>query len=111
MFETRCMKIKLKEGSLERVREWAETINRRRDEALETLRDEEVVIESAFLDSTPEGDFLIYFMKAKSFEQVAEAFQKSIHAIDEYHREFLRDVSLERSPLELLIDLERITEV
>ena len=111
MYQTRCIRVRLKENSLERVREWAATINRRKDEALATLRDESVVIESAFLEQTPEGDFLIYFMKAESFERVAEAYQKSAHPIDEYHHEFMRETFAERKPLELLIDLDRITEV
>jgi len=89
----------------------AATINRRKDEALETLRDEGVAVESVFLEQTPEGDFLIYFMKAESFERVAEAFEKTVHAIDEYHREFMRETFEERLPLELLLDLDRISEV
>jgi hypothetical protein len=106
------MKIKLKENSLARVREWAAEMTRRRDEVLETLRDETVIIESVFLDSTPEGDFLIYFMKAESFERAREAAQqKSAHAIDEYHREFKRETWEDGTRLELLIDLDRITEV
>jgi hypothetical protein len=106
------MKIRLKENSLARVREWAAEMTRRRDEALETLRDETVIIESVFLDSTPEGDFLIYFMKAENFERAREAArQKSAHAIDEYHRQFKRETWEEGTRLELLIDLDRIAEI
>src|ERR687886_238111 len=90
MYETRCVKIKLKPNSIERVREWAETLNRRRDEAIETLRDETVVVESVFLDRTEQGDFLIYFMKAESFEKSSLAAETSSHSIDEYHRKFMR---------------------
>lgn len=111
MLETRCFKIKLKHGSIERVREWAETINRRRDEALATLRDETVVVESAFLDRTEHGDFLIIYMKAESFAKSAGAVQKSVHAIDEYHRQFKRETWDEHGELELLLDLDRITEI
>lgn len=110
--ETRCMKIRLKANSLARVREWAAELTRRRDEALETLRDETVIIESVFLDSTPDGDFLLYFMKAENFERAREAAQQnSPHAIDEYHREFKRETWEDGARLELLIDLDRIAEV
>jgi hypothetical protein len=86
-YETLCRKIKLKPGSLNRVREWAKTLNEtRRAEALATLRDESVVIEAAFLDSTSEGDFLIIFMKAESFEQSRRAVESSTHDIDRYHQ-------------------------
>lgn len=68
-YETVCVKIKLKPNSLERVREWAETMNARKDEALATLRDETVIVEAVFLDQTGEGDFLVTFMKAESLKK------------------------------------------
>ena len=52
MFETRCLKIKLKPGSMERVKDWAAEIKRRKDEAMVTLEAEGVIVESVFLDST-----------------------------------------------------------
>ena len=108
--ETRCFRIKLKPDSIGRVREWARTINERRHEALETLRDETVVLESMFLDRTEQGDFLIGYMKAESFQKAGATVQKSVHAIDEYHRKFKQDTWEERVELELLIDLDRIWE-
>jgi Family of unknown function (DUF6176) len=111
MYETRCWKIKLKSDSLDRVREWARTINQRKSEAIETLRDETVLIESVFLERTEDGDYLIAIMKAESFEKVAEAAKKSAHAIDEYHRRAMREVREEQTELELLVDLDRISEV
>ncbi|MCA1636817.1 MAG: DUF6176 family protein, partial [Acidobacteria bacterium] len=59
-YQTNCVKIKLKPNSLEKVREWSKFINDRKDEVLATLRDESVILETAFLDQTDEGDFLIY---------------------------------------------------
>lgn len=111
MYETRCWKIKLKPSSIDRVREWAKTINERKDEALETLRDETVIVESWFLDRTEDGDYLIAIMKAESFEKSGEAVKKSVHAIDEYHRQVMQGIRDERTELELLVDLDRISEV
>jgi hypothetical protein len=111
-YETRCMKIKLKPGTLELVREWARTLNEtRRDEALATLRDERVILEAYFLDSTPDGDYLIAFMKAESFEKAQNVFEKSTHAIDRYHQQFKQDTWTSTQPLKLLVDLDRISEV
>ena len=56
-YETRCVKIKLKPNSLEKVREWAQTINERKDEALATLRDEGVILETVFLDQKRKAIF------------------------------------------------------
>lgn len=110
-YETRCVKIKLKSNSLEKVREWKRVIDERKDEALATLRDEGVILETVFLDQTSEGDFLIYVMKAESFEKVNKIFEKSVHAIDEYHRKFMNENYADRKKLELLIDLDRTSEI
>jgi len=110
MGETRCIKIKLKSGSAARARAWGAEIMGRRDEALATLRDEGVVAESVFLDSTDEGDFLIYYMKAESFERAGAALRASPHAIDAYHKEFMDDTWEAKTRLELLVDLDCITE-
>jgi hypothetical protein len=111
-FQTSCVKVRLKDGSLERVREWAKTLNEtRRSEAVATLRDETVVLEAAFLDHTSDGDFLIYVMTAESFERSAEAAKRSTHDIDIYHRQFKREVWERREELECLVDLERISEL
>lgn len=104
--ETTCVKIKLKPGSMDKVREWADTINSRVDEAMATLDDEGVILECAFLDQTSEGDFLIYVMKAKSFEHAKRVAENSTHAIDLYHQEFKAATWEDGSRLETLIDLE-----
>jgi hypothetical protein len=111
-YQTKCVKIRLKDNSLERVREWAGTINNsRRAEALATLRDETVVIEAAFLDQTAEGDFLIYVMKAETFEKSKQAVAASMHDIDKYHQDFKKDTWQSSTQLELLVDLDRIGEL
>ncbi len=110
-YETRCIKIKLKPNSLEKVREWTKTINERKDEALATLRDENVILETVFLDQTNEGDFLIYVMKAESFAKAQAVFEKSVHGIDEYHQNFKRECWEDGKKLEILVDLDRIPEI
>jgi hypothetical protein len=108
-YETRCVKIGLKPGSLERVREWAETLNEtRREEALTTLKDESVIVESYFLDRAEDGDYLIAFLKAESFEQARRAVETSTHDIDRYHQAVKKDTWESRQELELLVDLDRI---
>ena len=98
------MRVRLKEGSLGRVRDWAAELNARRDEVLATLRDEGVRIESVFLD----GDTLIYYMRAESIEQAREVYAHSTHAIDAYHQRFKDETFDEQTALELLIDFENL---
>lgn len=104
--ETRCARIKLKPGSLDDVRAWAAELNARRDEVIATLRDEGVAVESAFLERTPEGDFLVYYMRVRSHEQARAAFERSQHAIDAYHAAFKQRTWESSENLELLIDFE-----
>ena len=105
MTEVACHRIKLKAGVIPRVREWAAEINRRRDEALATLRDEGVSVESAFLERAGDGDYLIYYMRAASLGRSSETARRSEHDIDRYHQAFKRDTWEDRAALELLVDL------
>jgi hypothetical protein len=82
--ETLCVRVRLKPGSLLRVREWAAELNARRDEVMATLRDEGVRIESVFL----EGETLVYFMKVDSIDHARDVYARSKHAIDAYHQRF-----------------------
>ncbi len=107
--ETVCAKVRLKPGSLDRVREWATELRTRSDEVLATLRDEGVVIESVFLDSDEQGDFLVYYMKARSLEGAHAVVQSSSHAIDSYHQQFKVDTWQSQTPLELLVDFENFS--
>jgi Family of unknown function (DUF6176) len=104
--ETACVKVRLRQGSLDRVRKWAVELRSRPDEVLATLRDEGVVVESVFLDSNEDGDFLVYYMKARSMEVAREAVERSVHPIDAYHQQFKDDTWETRTALELLIDFE-----
>jgi hypothetical protein len=104
--ETVCVKVKLKPGSLEQVHEWADELRSRADEVLATLRDEGVAVESVFLDSNEQGDFLVYYMKARSLSAAREAAERSSHPIDAYHERFKAQTWESRSSLELLVDFE-----
>ncbi len=101
-----CGRIRLKPGSLPRVREWAAHIAANKDAALRTLNNEGVAIESVFLDSNDEDtDYLIYYMRAASLEKAAEVVSKSIDDIDLYHAQFKQDTWEQVVSLEMLVDL------
>jgi hypothetical protein len=106
MAEVVCIRIRLKPESLAKVREWARVMSERREEALATLRDEGVLVESAFLDRASDGDYLVYYMRARSLAAAKAAVAVSTHDIDRYHQEFKRETWDVRTSLELLVDLE-----
>jgi len=102
-----CARVRLKPNSISRVREWANHIQQHKAEALQTLRAEGVSIETVFLESTTEGDFLVYYMRAMSLAQAKLVAVQSMAAIDQYHKVFKRDSWAEVVKLELLLDLEQ----
>lgn len=102
-----CVKVQLKPDSVERVRAWAAELNARRAEALETLKNEGVWIETVFLDTCGEESSLVYYMRADSIERAQAAAADSTAAIDEFHGKFKREVWSRVRKLELLVDLER----
>jgi hypothetical protein len=97
------MRVRLREGSLPRVRAWAAELNARRDEVLATLSDEGIAVESVFLD----GEELVYYLNAESIDQAQAVFSRSEHAIDAYHAAFKEATFAEERRLELLVDFER----
>ncbi len=102
--------MRLKPGSLPRVREWAAELTRRRDEVMATLRDETVRVESAFLESGPEGDFLVYYMRVDDLETSRRAADSSPHPIDAYHRAVMTEIVESHETLTPLFDFERLLE-
>ncbi|WP_435159451.1 DUF6176 family protein [Haladaptatus sp. DFWS20] len=85
------MKQKIKPGKRSRLKEWSAEIKERNEEAIETLQNEGMHFESAFIERTDEGDFLVYHMKAEDIEEVYESFENSSHGIDREHEEVMRE--------------------
>ncbi|WP_255991974.1 DUF6176 family protein [Chitinolyticbacter albus] len=104
--EVVCARVALKPNSLQRVREWAAFISQHREEALQTLQLEGVTIESVFLDSSPSGDFLVYYMRSASQSKAEAVAANSLAMIDAYHNTFKRETWSHVDRLELLLDLE-----
>jgi Family of unknown function (DUF6176) len=106
--ETICIRTKLKNGSLGDVRKWFQTLRERQSEVLESLKNEGVIIESAFLDQQGNDCYLIYYMKAKSLAYAREVAMKSTLSIDKYHKESFKKFCEDRIELEQLIDFHCI---
>ena len=77
-----------------------------RGEALQTLMAEGVSIESVFLESSVDGDFLVYYMRSESQEEAEAVAARSVEAIDRYHQQFKKETWVSATRLELLLDLE-----
>jgi len=106
--EIKCVVIELKPDSLMRVKEWANFIKENEAQALETLKAETVTVENFFFVTLEEKDYLIGYMRAKSFEVASEAIKESLFEIDAYHKEFQSDTWVQGIKAELMVNLSRI---
>ncbi|MFC4553020.1 MULTISPECIES: DUF6176 family protein [Halorussus] len=84
-------KQKVEPGKEERLREWMAEVRSREDEALETLAQEGMHTESAFLEHTDDGTYLVYFMEADDMDAVYDAYQNSDHDIDHEHQSVMAE--------------------
>ena len=108
---TKCMKIKLRDGSLPTVDIWQEKLNAHRNEVVETLRSEGVSLEAVFLDRQSDGDYLIYVMRSDDFDRVSDVASRSTSHIDEFHRAFKESCWETRVPLRPLVDFAADTDL
>lgn len=106
--KTICIKTKLKKNVINDVRQWFQTLKDREVETLESLENEGVLVESAFLDKYGDDYYIIYYMKAKSIAYAYKVFTSSTLAIDNYYKECWRNFCEGRVVLEELLDLDRI---
>lgn len=108
--EIKCLVIELKPNSLKRVKEWASFIKDNEKSALETLQNETVTVESFFFISLENKDYLIGYMRAKSFEVAATTVKESLLKIDAYHKSFQQDTWVNGTRAELMVNLSRIPD-
>jgi len=106
-----CVRIKIKKNCLDEIYKWVETLKERKDEVLMTLKDEGIYIESVFLDKLNGDYYLIYYLKMEDIERAKNGIKNSQHLIDVYHKAFKANCWVDRTPLELLIDIDRIDEI
>src|SRR5947199_9993317 len=74
--ETRCLKIRLKPDCAEKVRQWFVNLKAMPGVA-DVLRAEGVLVESVFLDRTPDGDCLIFYLRAADLKKSKQVYSSS----------------------------------
>lgn len=93
---------KLREGARPAVEAWTAEVNKRRDEFRETIRDEGVSFEAWILEDTPDGLYLVSLMETDDYDRMMATYEKSTHAIDAYHRQFLEENRVDFKPNRVL---------
>lgn len=99
--------IQLKPDSGSKVDEWRTTILSRLDEAVATLKDEGVQIESWFKIEIDGQDYLLWYMRAESIQKVFEISQTLKHPIDKFHYELMAEIAASNGnfPAQAILDL------
>lgn len=80
--------IKLKIDRMQHVAAWQKELNSRKDEAIATLKNEGVHIESWFHFQIEGSDYLMIYMRSHDMQQTRQAFKNSTYDIDQYHQAF-----------------------
>ena len=93
MTQVKLVKLKLKEGNEQIWLDSCEKLKQRKNEVIETLKNEGVLSESCFLSE--DEKCVYYFMEAENFEKAKSAVEKSNFKIDAEHKE-KRTLSLEK---------------
>ncbi len=97
--------IKLKPNTQDNLEEWRLAINKRKEEAIETLKAEGVFIESWFTVELETEIHLIAYMRAKSIPEAQKIAKSSQFDIDKVHKKF-KTIWEKVYPATLLVDLD-----
>ncbi|WP_459192176.1 DUF6176 family protein [Halosimplex sp. J119] len=92
MTDVVMVKQRVQEDKVDRLKEWMAEVRDRRNEAEETLRDEGMLTESAFLERTDDGPYLVYYMEAEDIDRVWDQYEDSNHDIDREHKRVMQEV-------------------
>lgn len=102
-----CGRIKIKEGKLDEVYAWFNTLNARKAELIEAFTQEGVELETVFLERTNEGDYLIYYTRQEDLEKVYTTLAKLGMPVRLFHVECWQKCCEACIVLEPLFDLKR----
>ena len=85
----------IKPGKTEALRDWYRELEERRDEAFQTLENEGVRQEAAFILPTEHGDLLAVFIEVDDMDEANKAFYSSPFEIDRQHAAVMDDCTVE----------------
>lgn len=81
-------------GKSARLRQWYKELEERRDEAFQTLDNEGVRQEVAFILDTEHGELLAVFIEVEDMDKANEAFFASPFEIDRQHKEVMDECTV-----------------
>jgi hypothetical protein len=111
MYQTQLLKIRIRPGKTEQVVEFLRGLNEKKDDSLEALRREGMMVESLFLERRDEADYLYYYVKARDLAHANEINQQSSDPLTLAVRRFVSETWGDVASPEPLLDLDLIEEI
>jgi hypothetical protein len=110
-FMIRVLFLRVREGTLDRLRWWMNELNRRKDEVLKTFSEEGMRHIVAYLVQGKEGPILVWAMEADDFERANSAFEASKLPIDLEHKQVMEETTWGKQEPELLYECHASTRI
>jgi hypothetical protein len=107
--ETQLLRIRIKPGKTAQVVEFIRRLLERRDEALDALKREGMLVESIFLERLDRQDYLYYYVKAGNISRASAIHAEAEDPLTAEIRAFVEETWGEISSPEPLLDLDLIT--
>lgn len=100
--------IKLKPNSADKVSEWKANVDRLHSEALQSIENEGVSVESWFEAEIDGEHYLLAYVRCDDLKKAQQAGQESKLEIDQVHFDFMRETWVKGSAVKfkLLVDLD-----
>jgi hypothetical protein len=77
------MRIRLKAGMTDKLVAWVSQVPGRMDEVEVSMREQGIIAEHIYLERSPDGDSIIFYVKAEDLAKTRDVFQNSTRSIDQ----------------------------
>ena len=89
MPEAKLSRCRIKNGKVEKLRSWYRELENRSDEVEKTLKHENMLTETAFIQETEKGFYLYVYMESEELEKAEKSGDEEKFDIDREHHEVL----------------------
>lgn len=110
MYQTQLLKIRILPGKTNQVVEFLQGMMERREESMDALRREGMMVESLFLERRDEADYLYYYVKAKDLAQATQVNMQATDPLTLAIRQFVSETWGDVASPEPLLDLDLIPD-
>nr|EGQ40766.1 MAG: hypothetical protein J07AB56_00100 [Candidatus Nanosalinarum sp. J07AB56] len=109
--ETELSIAEISDGHTDEIREWYSELEQRAEETYETLRQQGVVVEEAYIAEVQGTDYLFVYMASMNLEQAhREGDKENFEIVEEHHDVLERCLKPRSTQLEKAASFQRLKE-